>query len=72
MLLLRKACLSYIKKKPNDYISSIHFNDFDRLIERVNLINIKNLDIKFKIKMFFLTKKKICTRNAQKAFKNTN
>ncbi len=64
----KHVCLD-IKKKPNDYISSIHFNDFDRLIERVNLINIKNLDIKFKNKNVFSNEeKKYAQEMHKKAF----
>lgn len=50
----KHVCLN-INKKPYDYISSVHFSDFNKLIEIFRLIE----SLKKNLKNFFLAMKKL-------------
>ena len=62
----KHVCLD-IRKKPNDYISSVHFTDFDKLINRVKLTEFVNLNLKV-TNNFSIEERKYAEEMHKKAF----
>ncbi len=68
----KHVCLD-IKKKPIDYISSVHFSDFDKIINKIELQKPVHTKYNFKVKNIFSTEeKKYADEMHKKAFTKFN
>ena len=57
------------KKKPIDYISSVHFSDFDKIINKIKLQKFAYTNYNFKAKnIFSIEEKKYADEMHKKAF----
>ena len=64
----KHVCLD-IRKKPIDYISSVHFSDLNKLIDKLKLTKSMNIDYNLKDKnIFSIEEKKYADEMHKKAF----